>query len=206
MTMQVKDRYLFDGEEYIVIDRTAQEFNPSKYGFSPTYWTTACWAGFWCKYNISDNRLLLHELTILDENDFYPKLNGVAIDPGHYEFLPRHYRDVGMPLPYTGRVLVGKENIIERDLFPWYPHSYKKLIEFVFGAGLLLAVIDHSHAAELVRDEIRKVYQNDDQNRGPGIRCYVEEVPLYKRLPEKERESLRWYWDPSYKRRYRVYC
>ena len=213
MTAQVGDIYRYKGEEYKLIDRTSREFDPRKFGFSPIRWKTSCMRGFWCRYDITDGLLFLDDLTILDENGFYPELNGVACDPPktarervledlenemapaffNYGRWPRHYRDVGMPLPYTGRILVGTEYVEGFYRFLGYPRpqSYKKLVELVFGAGLLLAVIDHSHTAELLREGILK-------RSAEGTWNSFDEDSVYKQLPEKERETLRWYWDSSY--------
>ena len=178
MTAQTGDIYRYNGEEYRLINRTSLEFDPGKYGFSPIKWTTTCMRGFWCRYDIAGGRLFLNELKIMDENDFYPELNGVACDPPKtaresaivdlgneaapvffcYGGWPRLYRDVGMALPYTGRILAGTGYISGYFIQLGHPRaqSYKKVVEFVFAAGLLLAVIDHSHAVELLREGITR--------------------------------------------------
>lgn len=220
MTAQVGDIYRYNGEKYRLIDRTSYEFDPAKYGFSPRRWITTCMRGFQCRYDITDGRLLLNELTILDENDFYPKLNGVACDPPrtaresaiedlenetalaffYYDGWPRRYHDLGMPLPYTGRILTGTEYVEGYYIHLGFPRvqSYQRVTEFVFGAGRLLAVIDHSHAAELLREMMTR-------RREEGFRFPLAEDGLYEQLPEKERKSLRWYWDPSYTTKIRSY-
>lgn len=220
MTAQVGDIYRYNGEEYRLIDRTSREFDPGKVGFSPTRWKTSCMRGFWCRYDITYGLLFLDELTILDENGFYPKLNGVTCDPPktaresavedlenemapaflNYGRWPRRYHDVGLPLPYTGRILAGAGYVEGYYIHLGFPRvqSYKRVTEFMFGAGRLLAVIDHSHAAELLREMMTR-------RREEGFRFPLAEDGLYEQLPEKERKSLRWYWDPSYTTKIRNY-
>ena len=212
MTAQMGDIYRYKEEEYKLVFRTARTFQPDKFGFSPTWWKTSCWDGFWCRYEITDGRLLLRDLKILDENGNYPEINGVACDPlnvpktggtlsdlkydpaavsYHYPGRrPRDYHDIGLFLPYTGQVLAGAGHVGGYYIHLGYqrPQSYKKLIELNFQDGILIEVIDHSRVAEHLREEITK-------RREEGDWGFFLELELYEQMPEEDREPLRWFWD-----------
>lgn len=193
-----------------MVYRNVRTFLPNEYGFNPTRWKTSCWNGYYCQYDVTDDRLYLRELTILDKNGFYPELNGIACDPPktakesaqqdlraeqaavfyHYGDWPRQYHDVGMFLPYTGRVLAGAEktNGFYTHLGYQRAQSYKKLKEFVFKNGVLEDVIDHSHVAALLREGIM-------QRRAEGIWNMFDEHSLYEQLPKEDQAKLRWFID-----------
>ena len=210
MTAQRGDIYSYEGEAYKLVYRTSQTFLPQTYGFLPERWMTSCMRGYWCRYDINNDRLFLRDLTILDQNGFYPELNGVSCDPPktvresvledlredpaavsfYYGRRPRKYHDIGLFLPYTGRILAGSETIggFYTHLGYQRAQSYKKLTEFVFENGVLADVIDHSHAAELLREGIMK-------RRAEGTWNMFEEHSLYEQMPEEDREKLRWFID-----------
>ena len=210
MTAQIGDIYRYKEADYRHIRCTARRFDPEQFGFSPMRWKTTCMSGFWCRYDISEAVLILQNLTILDENEFYPELNGVACDPPrtakesmredlknetapifyHYGGWPRQYHNIGMVLPYTGRILTGAESVrgFYTHLGYQRPQFYKKLIEFVFENGILVDVIDHSHTAELLREGITK-------RRAEGTWNLFDEHSVYEQLPEEDREKLRWFID-----------
>ena len=217
MTAQVGDIYRYKGEEYKLIYRTSRTFQPQKYGFSPKEWKTSCWDGYWCRYEITDDRLYLQHLQIMDANGFYPEINSVACEPledmnmsmqsdlkydpaaisYHYPGRrPRNYHDIGLFLPYTGQVLAGAERVGRYYIHLGYqrPQSYKKLTEFVFQDGILSDVIDHSHVAELLREEITR------RRTEEGKWNFFLEFELYELMPEADREPLRWFWNRSSKR------
>ena len=190
----------------VLLDR----FFPKDFGFSPTRWKTTCMSGFWCRYDVSDAGLVLQDLTILDKNGLYPDLNGVTCDPPkttqesmredlknetapifyHYGGWPRQYHNIGMALPYSGRILTGAESVRGFYIHLGYqrPQSYKKLFEFVFEKGVLKDVVDHSHAAELLREGITK-------RRAEGTWNPFDEYSVYEQMPEGDREPLRWFID-----------
>ena len=108
----------------------------------------------------------------------------------HYGGWPKQYHNIGMILPYTGRILAGAESVNGYYTHLGYqrPQSYKKLTEFVFETGVLVDVIDHSRAAKLLREGI-------DKRRAEGTWNMFDEYSIYEQMPEEEREKLRWFID-----------
>lgn len=164
MTAQIGDRFRYKKNEYsIVAISNPLKFKPEDYGITPEPVCTACWAGFWCEYHISEKGIVLENLYVNSKDDYYPEINGVSPAAGekcskkYIEYMGHHcYRGVNIKIPYTGKIVVGKDFMREYYIHMGYQRawSYKVLKEFVFKDGVLLDVIDHSKVAEDLRQKI----------------------------------------------------
>lgn len=149
MSVQIRDTYLYENKTYYLLARKGRklEFNPSQFQLHPTSICTACWAGYFCEYEIKEDRLFLNHLYIHCDEDEYPKLNGVPInlntDDDHYDHC--HYDNVQLPIVGSGtcRILLGADCIArtasEADNY-W---NYETLKEFTFKNGILIDVKDY---------------------------------------------------------------
>ena len=183
MTAQIGDIYKYQNKEYhLVALSSAHIFNPKKYGLEPHASSTACSRGYWCEYAILDDILLLKDLYLFNRDDKYPPLNGTEVSSQEFEEVECHvrgksktekrlrpahfghrvYRDVNMPVPYTGKILLGDDFIWDYYIHMGFQRSwaYRKLIELVFEEGILIETHDHSHIARALREAIQK--SNDD--------------------------------------------
>lgn len=78
MTAQVGDNFKYKNREYsIVAISNPIQFAPQDYDIIPEAICTACWAGYWCEYEITDEAIFLQDLYINSKDDFYPEINGV---------------------------------------------------------------------------------------------------------------------------------
>lgn len=164
MTAQIGDRFRYKRNEYsIVAISHPLEFKPENYGITPEFFSTACWAGFWCEYRISEKGIVLENLFVNSKDDYYPIINGVSPVVGkegskkYFEYMGHHcYRGVNIKMPYTGKIVVGKDFMQEYYIHMGYQRawSYKVLKEFVFKEGVLREVVDHSKVAEDLRKRI----------------------------------------------------
>lgn len=145
MTMQMRDTYRYKGKTYYPLEIKGKlEFNPFKYNLHPTAQCSACWAGYFCEYEIVENALYLDKLYIHHEDDIYPELNGVSINRNIDDDCMEHYHYDNLHLPITGRgtcrMLLGSDcvasSIKEINDF----RNYKTLKEFVFKKGVLKEV------------------------------------------------------------------
>ena len=206
MTMQREDSYLIDGSRYERIFRgPRREFVPEDYGFEPKWAITSCGSGFWCCYTICENRLILHELYIHDANENYPPLNGVEPAPTEYidaitcrkgvwfknkiDRFHGHkaYKDVGLPLDFTGAVLIGRERVQGvpcRILWKVQPCGYRHVLKLDFENGELIRKTDLSPAAELQRQRLAK--HSDEDAR----RILWNGNAILDGLPEQYKEEL----------------
>lgn len=200
MTAQIGDIYKKDRQEYTVVAMSAPSaFDPKDYGLEPNCSCTACWRGYWCEYNIDDDRLLLQNLFMFNKNGDYPVLNGVSISSAEYvqreayqggfkkrnkkiitverHWGHREYKNVNLPVSYTGRILVGAGFIPKYCINMGFQRcwAYKTLIEFVFEEGILLDCIDHSQTAQELRTEIDAREADPSHPAVGDISQFVEE-------------------------------
>lgn len=163
MTAQIGDRFTFRGNDYsIVAISTPIEFNPIQFGITPSSIFTACWAGYWCEYTISEEGIILKNLYINSRDGNYPAINGVEAEEDKresFQYMGHHlYKNVGIPVKYTGKILVGKDFLREYYIHMGYQRAwaYQTLVEFIFEDGILLDMVDHSSMAENLREEMKK--------------------------------------------------
>lgn len=178
MTAQRGDIYRYQKKEYnIVALSSAILFDPKNFGLEAHASSTACWRGYWCEYVIENDELLLKDLYLFNADDKYPPFNGVEVSPPEFKeyecyrgnkkkrekvTMPAHfghrvYREVNLPVPYTGRILLGDGFIQEYYIHMGFQRgwAYKELIELVFEEGILLGCNDLSHIAKAQREAIK---------------------------------------------------
>lgn len=191
MTAQIGDIYKFKGKEFkIVALSSAILFDPKNFGLEPHASSTACWRGYWCEYAIDNDELLLKNLYLFNEDDRYPPFNGVEVSPPEFKeyecnggkkvtteahFGHRVYRDVNMPIPYTGKILLGDGFLQEYYIHMGFQRgwAYKQLIELIFEGGLLLGCNDLSHIAQAQRDAMKQSNIDPRRPGGDNIRKFV---------------------------------
>lgn len=196
MTAQIGDIYKYESKEYSIVAMSAPiEFKPQDYGLNPQAACTACWDGYWCEYHIEGDRLLLKNFFMYNSDGDYPLFNGVGVIEQTYHEATRlgmgkkksekvmvednmghrEYRNVNLPIRYTGKILVGSDFIHEYYIHMGYQRAwaYKTLLEFVFKEGELIETIDHSDMAEKLRMELKADSKVIDEER-KDISAFVD--------------------------------
>lgn len=202
MTIQIGDIYKYDEQEYKCLRSTSVVFNPYDYGFQPESICTSCWRGYWCEYEIKDNRITLKTLHIHDVNDYYPAINGVSISPWEYmpaltytneglvpTEIPRYfghetYERLELSLPFTGKIILGLDISWRRIVKSL--SDCRNLLCFEFDTGKLERVNDYSEIVQI----IPKVYKRF------GITENVND-DIYESFPDNYREALWWYMETA---------
>ena len=199
MTVQIGDIYKYNGRDYSCIERTGYVFNPYDYGLQPSRICSDCMRGYWCEYEITNNRIMLQSLHIHDADEIYPTINYVSISskdhmpasaqtdegldsteiPFSYEY--ETYEHLGLLLPYTGKLLLG----IPFLQYSYFYHSSecKELLCFEFDNGELKNVEDYSETAHTLHKAYKKF----------GLREFADDEELYEKLPEGFRKNI-WWW------------
>ena len=92
-------------------------------------------------------------------------------------FGHRVYKDVNMPIPYTGKILLGDGFMQEYYIHMGFQRgwAYKKLIELVFEEGILLECNDLSHIAKAQREAMAQGNINPRRPGGDNIPKFVED-------------------------------
>ena len=162
MTGQIGDKYRYSGEDYTIVAISPPiEFDPVQYGITPAAANTACWAGYWCEYDISDSGIVLSNLYVNARDANYPPINGVSAqaEPSEesFAYMGHHlYEGIDIPMDYTGRIVAGAGFLREYYIHMGYQRAwaYETLIEFVFENGRLIETVDHSFDAAKIREGI----------------------------------------------------
>ena len=193
MTAQIGDTYQYQKKEFTIVAlSSAMLFDPKDFGLEPHASSTACWRGYWCEYAIDNEQLLLRNLYLFNSDNKYPPFNGVEVSPPEFKeytnhgrkklTMPAHfghriYKDVDMPIPYTGKVLLGDGFMREYYIHMGFQRSwaYKELIELVFEEGILLECNDLSHIAKAQREAIAQGTIDPRRSSGSGMRKFVED-------------------------------
>lgn len=178
MTAQIGDKLVFKGDNYsIVAISNPIQFYPQNYGIMPLAFTTACWKGYWCEYYISDKEIVLENLYINSQDNNYPEIKGITPEKdGEKDFLymGHHlYKNLGMLIDYTGKIIVGKGFINKYYIHMGYQRAwaYEVLKELIFDKGVFVESIDHSEMARKLRLEL------DEEMEENKKECY--NIPLF---------------------------
>ena len=197
MTAQIGDIFKYQKKEYTVVALSnGQLFDPKNYGLEAHARCTACYRGYWCEYGVDDESLMLRDFYMFNLDGNYPPLNGIQIAPQEFEecqcyvgenkweksTMPAHlghqvYRNVNLLLPYTGKILLGRDFMGEYYIHMGFQRgwAYRRLIELEFDEGLLLESHDVSHIARAKREEIK---QQRDDPRYPDKKIIDESFSL----------------------------
>lgn len=151
MTAQFSDNVFFNGTEYSIIGVNGGDlFDPHKIGFKQTGFSTACYSGYYCTYSITDNKLLLKDLTLYSK-DRKLIVNGKKpkISQGN-----AFYSAVELPILFTGILRLGTDFIDEAYVHMGFqkPTAYLKVIDLKLQDGILVSVKDRSSEVEEKRN------------------------------------------------------
>lgn len=193
MSAQIMDSIMINNVEYFITDVTdfRRLFIPDEYGLDPTMRCTACYRGYWCRYQIKDMQFHLKDLWMFNGNDQYPLLNGVDIlsrrnvaqSQKETSSVMGHekYADVDLLVPYSGKILVGKDEIYQYRRKGGIQNcwAYETMLECTFENGCLVSLLDYTRVAEMIRDYI-------DRERSSAM--FVK----YREIPKEYWGNLKW--------------
>lgn len=193
MSAQIMDSIMINNDEYFLTDVTdfRNLFIPTEYGLNPNMRCTVCYRGYWCQYQIKNMYFFLKDLCMFNGNDQYPPLNGVDIlsrrngaqsQEDEFDLMGHEkYADVDLLVPYSGRILVGKDEIYQYRKNGGIQNcwAYETLLECTFDDGRLVSLLDYSGVAKMIRDYI------DQEKR---FAMFVK----YSEIPEEYWGNLKW--------------
>jgi hypothetical protein len=115
MTKQFDDRFIYQGEPYVLGFLSHIFIGIRQFGLTPTPCSTACWRGYVATFTLdSENRLLLKNVLtnngngrsqILPINGIQPKIiKPAGLVAGHEGFRYLEYNEIGLPIEYSGTV------------------------------------------------------------------------------------------------------
>ena len=181
MTAQIQDSFHYLGEEHaLTAFSDGEPFSPTNAGYRPVMASTACWRGYVCGYEVMDGLLRLRELWVnhqpgeapVSRRQQPPDLNGVTAVLEKKSLLGGwRFCDVGLPLAYTGGLVIGRDFIRELHVHMGFHPSwkYQHVFELVFEEGRLVDARDVSPEMTRLRTQIHN-------ERGPGNLATIDQI------------------------------
>ncbi len=149
MTAQISDTFLYRNEEYSLIGMTPGELaTPGQFGMEPEMMHTGCYRGYYCTYELTNQELLLRQLTLRERNGRYLPIGGV--EPTMEEFRAT-YPGLAISVPFTGRLTLAKDLIPGRYVHMGYqePTAFKTVLGVELAGGTITATEDLSAGMSL---------------------------------------------------------
>lgn len=157
MTAQMPDAFFYKDEEFVLIGlKGSNLFKPNDFGVFPIMASTACYRGFVASYIITEKQLVLTGLMLRTQEEKLTEINDRAAikwkNPMGFNFM---YRDLNLPIKFTGFILLGKDFINEMYVHMGFqrPISFEIVIEFQFKDGEIIAIKDFSELIAKLRKE-----------------------------------------------------
>ncbi|MBP0965823.1 MAG: hypothetical protein J5999_11135 [Oscillospiraceae bacterium] len=185
MTMQIRDSISYLGKDYFFSDVENEDQMPqiTDYGIIPEKFSSACWRGYFLKYEISAH-IAVSDIMLKSKDNNYPVINNVSAVPYNkhpYEGFIYTYQNVNLTFHYTGKMLICRNDreevcitrIVDRlfeetenqikDFSLFFRRNrnvniqfYSEVLELEFFEGKLINVRDMSEQSELLRQLILK--------------------------------------------------
>lgn len=164
MTGQIPDTIIWKRKEYDLLGYEGEEeelFTPEQFGMNPKSINTACWRGFNCEYKIVRNFLYLDTVSITDENDYYPPINGVKATVSPCE---GYYSDLSYPVKYTGTLRIGKDFHLEHYVHMGFqkPSAYGVVWDLTLNEGKVTEKKDISEEVKKIEGQYHNEYPDRD--------------------------------------------
>ena len=198
MTGQVNDTFNYKKVNYSIsgIEYPDKFFNIGDYGLSPGSYCTACWRGFVAFFAINRNKQLilqhLHTNAGSLEEDDMPRINGEKpiVNNKNQFFGPLEYRNIGLPLTYSGGVLITDGFISERYIHMGFqsPLIYELVLELKFENGLFVSETDLS---DMIKSQRAITSELTDEEKWENLPKWIDEqfdlsyIKLYKSTMEE---------------------
>lgn len=199
MTAQVQDSVYYLGEEHHLATFSGGEpFCPLDAGYRPVMASTACWRGYVCSYEVKDDQLRLRELWIshqpgdapITRRQQPPDLHGTRADRNEKSYVGEwHFTDVGLPLNYSGGLVIGREFIpalyVHMGFHPAW--KYQHVRELVFEQGRLIEARDASNEMAQLRTRVQNELKPNSKAMRPEIESWIADCFSrdYKKAPDR---------------------
>ena len=174
MTAQIADAVQYLGRRCSIAGIAGQGlFDPRDHGLQPTMMHTACYRGFHVLYEVAENQLRIHDLTIRILQDDAPALFGKTPELRDHNL---EYRDLAGLVPFTGGLLLGDQFIrrlyVHMGFHPAW--KYEFVHELVFDNGAVIAAHDRSEQMQAMRERIARGEKTPDHAQTDSLEEWVK--------------------------------
>lgn len=160
MTAQVSDKFLFRGEEYVLIGlKGGQLFFPERFGMTPTMINSACYRGFHCDYELTPEALHLREVTLREKDGHYLPIDGV--EPEKWDYMA-NYTGLSLLVDFTGILRLAKDFIPELYIHMGFqkPTAFRTVLDVTLDAGRVVGIKDRSGDVARKRGAFKRRYES----------------------------------------------
>jgi len=163
MTAQISDTFIYKGEDYSMIGSTAGKLvTPEDFGMKADMLHTACYAGYYSTFELTDEELILKKMTInVVGGDALP-IDGIMPEGEGSEGGPRQYKGLKYKVGFTGRIRLAKDFIDDYYIHMGYqkPTAFKTVYDITLENGRVVKMKDRSDDMEKKRGEFKKYYES----------------------------------------------
>jgi hypothetical protein len=186
MTAQINDKFIYKKRSYNIsaIKDPETFFVIHNLGLEPEAKSTACWRGYVAEFAVSENQLVLKNLSTNNGNGKspIPTINGTeplivkpeGLVPEYSKWLELLYKNVNLELHYSGAALLTDKFISDRYIHMGFqsPLSYEVVIELTFENGILQEKKDLSSVVAAKRNNMTPEDRHSQLERLP---LWIEE-------------------------------
>jgi hypothetical protein len=142
MTKQIRDTFTFQGNSYALALMTERELiHPFRqFGMMPEMMSTACYCGFYGRYELTAQALILKEFALKEKHDNYLPIDGVI---GAWDDHKRAYtyKDLNYIVPFTGMIRLAKDADGEiRRRYMQLRYNSEEALEITLKDGLVVSI------------------------------------------------------------------
>ena len=189
MTQQIPDYFYYEGTELNVVGIEGTGlYTPKDFGIDSIPASTACYRGYFMKYEIKDNQLFMEGFLIRTLDGIIPPdINNKSPNKITREYNPMglcglgfrfEYKDIYLKIPFNGTLILGNKIIREEYVHMGYPSatSFQTVLKFTFEEGTIVKVEDISERVREIRE-----HEGDPKGYTPNsdnpedIRKWIEE-------------------------------
>lgn len=169
MTAQIPDTFIYQSEEYDLIGMSGGDLAyPQQFGMEPVMIHTACYKGFYATYELTEDSLVLRELTLREKNANYLTIQGV--EPS-IENNQATYHELNVRVGFTGKLRLAKDFIDELYIHMGFqkPTAFKTVLDFTLDQGQVTNINDRSREVEQKRGAFKDYYDSDSADLSKRI-------------------------------------
>jgi hypothetical protein len=203
MTAQISDEVVYHGKAHCIAGINGSGlFDPSRHGLRPAGFSSACWRGYHCTYEVADGTLLLTKVNMgLGGEDGAAAQRGEG--PKLFGRIPKRYTIHGVstnlrtgevktsweppdylveglrePVPFTGGLLLGADFIEELYVHMGFHPAWKfrQVHELIFDKGGVTKEADRSAEMAEFREMLdgRPLEPSDPEDRA-GVERWIRQ-------------------------------
>ena len=172
MTGQIMNSLHLDDKDFAIVGLSAPEqltFRHFHTSMNPRMMHTACYAGFYYRLSVHQDKLTLLELVLCTEDDVFEPIN--QIEPIIQNDVG-HYFNINLPLSFSGKIRVGKQ--LKKEMYDHmgYQHytRYETVLDLVFFSGTLSSCVDISSRVASARETLNSKSQTNSLGYSDRIR------------------------------------